>query len=226
MLTYTSSILFSHFCSSSPRAWACYGSSNSFLYNWWHIGLWQEWSSILFFHFFSESKYSGKLQIWTCYYLVSIQLFDNFKVFSIFLNLWIVLHQHVVFNFNHLKKHDVHTYSFFWLQKEFPEQWALACGEILRVLTHYNRPIYKTEVQNSEIERSSSGSQATTSDAHEGEACQSMVQEHDRKPLRPLTPWITDILLAAPLGIRSDYFRWCAAHFFFFCFTVESLKSR
>ncbi|XP_039143657.1 protein GIGANTEA isoform X1 [Dioscorea cayenensis subsp. rotundata] len=93
--------------------------------------------------------------------------------------------------------------------KEFPEQWALACGEILRVLTHYNRPIYKTEVQNSEIERSSSGSQATTSDAHEGEACQSMVQEHDRKPLRPLTPWITDILLAAPLGIRSDYFRWC-----------------
>ncbi|KAJ0960372.1 hypothetical protein J5N97_001789 [Dioscorea zingiberensis] len=82
--------------------------------------------------------------------------------------------------------------------KEFSEQWALACGEILRVLTHYNRPIYKTEVQNNEIERSSSG---TTMD--------SMVQEHDRKPLRPLSPWITDILLAAPLGIRSDYFRWC-----------------
>ncbi|PWS21464.1 hypothetical protein DKP78_23440, partial [Enterococcus faecium] len=33
--------------------------------------------------------------------------------------------------------------------------------------------------------------------------------EPDRKPLRPLSPWITDILLAAPLGIRSDYFRWC-----------------
>ncbi|KAJ0959914.1 hypothetical protein J5N97_000315 [Dioscorea zingiberensis] len=93
--------------------------------------------------------------------------------------------------------------------KEFSEQWALACGEILRVLTHYNRPIYKTEVQNNEIERSSSGSQATTSKANEGKACRSMVQEHDRKPLRPLSPWITDILLAAPLGIRSDYFRWC-----------------
>ncbi|XP_077245767.1 protein GIGANTEA-like isoform X2 [Tasmannia lanceolata] len=94
-------------------------------------------------------------------------------------------------------------------EKEYSEQWAQACGEILRVLTHYNRPIYKAEHQNSETERSSSGSHATTSDSREGEACQSVLQENERKPLRPLSPWITDILLAAPLGITSDYFRWC-----------------
>lgn len=94
-------------------------------------------------------------------------------------------------------------------EKEYSEQWALACGEILRVLTHYNRPIYKVEHQSSETERSSSGNHATKSDSIEGEACQSPMQEHERKPLRPLSPWITDILLAAPLGIRSDYFRWC-----------------
>ncbi|CAI9294804.1 unnamed protein product [Lactuca saligna] len=32
---------------------------------------------------------------------------------------------------------------------------------------------------------------------------------HQRKPLKPLSPWITDLLLAAPLGIRRDYFHWC-----------------
>lgn len=93
------------------------------------------------------------------------------------------------------------------MQKEYSQQWALACGEILRVLTHYNRPIYKTENQYIDDE-SSSGSQASTSNCREGKACESALQEQDRKPLRPLTPWITDILIAAPLGIRSDYFRW------------------
>ncbi|XP_068647423.1 protein GIGANTEA-like isoform X2 [Aristolochia californica] len=92
---------------------------------------------------------------------------------------------------------------------EYSEQWALACGEILRVLTHYNRPIYKIENQNTENERSNSGSEATTSTSSKAEARHSVAQEHERRPLRPLTPWITDILLAAPLGIRSDYFRWC-----------------
>ncbi|KAF6148298.1 hypothetical protein GIB67_003719 [Kingdonia uniflora] len=91
---------------------------------------------------------------------------------------------------------------------EYSEQWALACGEILRVLTHYNRPIYKSDHQSSEAERSSSGSHATTSRSSEGEACPSPVQK-ERRPLRPLSLWITDILLVAPLGIRSDYFRWC-----------------
>lgn len=93
--------------------------------------------------------------------------------------------------------------------KDYSEQWALACGEILRVLTHYNRPIYKSEHHNVEAERSSSGNHATTSESREGEVCHSPYQENERKPLRPLTPWITDVLLSAPLGIRSDYFRWC-----------------
>ncbi|XP_043722417.1 protein GIGANTEA [Telopea speciosissima] len=91
----------------------------------------------------------------------------------------------------------------------YSEQWALACGEILRVLTHYNRPIYKVENQNSEAERSSSGSHATTSNSSGREASYSSLQQHEKKPIRPLSPWIADILLAAPLGIRSDYFRWC-----------------
>ncbi|XP_058074830.1 protein GIGANTEA-like isoform X2 [Magnolia sinica] len=95
-------------------------------------------------------------------------------------------------------------------EREYSEQWALACGEILRVLTHYNRPIYKVECQSSETDRSSSGDHATTSDSQGEEGCQSPLQERERKPLRPLSPWITDILLAAPLGIRSDYFRWCS----------------
>ncbi|XP_043697114.1 protein GIGANTEA-like [Telopea speciosissima] len=94
-------------------------------------------------------------------------------------------------------------------ENDCSEQWALACGEILRVLTHYNRPVYKAENQNSEAERSSSGSYATTSTSSEKEACNSSSQQHEKKPIRPLSPWITDILLAAPLGIRSDYFRWC-----------------
>lgn len=93
------------------------------------------------------------------------------------------------------------------MQKEYSEQWALACGEILRVLTHYNRPIHKVEHHNVEYERSNSDNRATTSKSKQEEANHPLQQE-DRKPLRPLSPWITDILLAAPLGIRSDYFRW------------------
>lgn len=93
------------------------------------------------------------------------------------------------------------------MQKEYSEQWALACGEILRVLTHYNRPIHKVEPCNSQIERSNSGNHASTSKISKTEANHTLQQE-DRKQLRPLSAWITDILLAAPLGIRSDYFRW------------------
>lgn len=93
------------------------------------------------------------------------------------------------------------------LQNEYSEQWALACGEILRILTHYNRPVYKVENNDSEGDRSSSGSHVSTSKNANGEPSFCSAQ-HDRKPLRPLSPWITDILLAAPLGIRSDYFRW------------------
>ncbi|KAF2297513.1 hypothetical protein GH714_024870 [Hevea brasiliensis] len=92
----------------------------------------------------------------------------------------------------------------------YSEQWALACGEILRILTHYNRPIYKVEQQNSEIERSNGGNHATSSGSIDGESCPMPSVQQERKPLRPLSPWITDILLAAPLGIRSDYFRWCS----------------
>ncbi|KAJ6816562.1 protein GIGANTEA-like [Iris pallida] len=111
-------------------------------------------------------------------------------------------------------KHDPPFCSFISLfsqdtEKEYSEQWALACGEILRVLTHYNRPIFKVEHHSNEVERSTSGNHATTSDSRHGETSRSLLQENDRKPLRPLSPWITDILIAAPLGIRSDYFRWC-----------------
>ncbi|KAF8411594.1 hypothetical protein HHK36_004151 [Tetracentron sinense] len=94
------------------------------------------------------------------------------------------------------------------LEPEYSEQWALACGEILRILTHYNRPVYKVEHQNNEADRSSSGSHATTSNSKDRESCHSPLMQHERKPLRPLSPWITDILLTAPLGIRSNYFRW------------------
>lgn len=98
-----------------------------------------------------------------------------------------------------------------FLQNEYSEQWALACGEILRILTHYNRPICKTELPNSEADRSNSSSQATTSESADGESSFHIPSvRQERKPLRPLSPWITDILLAAPLGIRSDYFRWWA----------------
>ena len=99
--------------------------------------------------------------------------------------------------------------AFFFSQNEYSEQWALACGEILRILTHYNRPICKMEPQNSETDRSNSNSQATTSESIDGEPSFHIpLMQQERKPLRPLSPWITDILLAAPLGIRSDYFRW------------------
>ncbi|XP_038898097.1 protein GIGANTEA-like isoform X2 [Benincasa hispida] len=102
-------------------------------------------------------------------------------------------------------------------ENDYSEQWALACGEILRILTHYNRPIYKMERKNGETgrsnngetERSNSGSLATTSNSDDGELV-GVPQQQERKPVRPLSPWITDILLAAPLGIRSDYFRWCS----------------
>ncbi|KAJ8770099.1 hypothetical protein K2173_011181 [Erythroxylum novogranatense] len=93
-------------------------------------------------------------------------------------------------------------------QNEYSEQWALACGEILRILTHYNRPIYKMEQQNGEMERRISSSSSGGSTDVESSCIPQSQQE--RKPFRPLSPWITDILLAAPLGIRSDYFRWCS----------------
>ncbi|KAG7016401.1 Protein GIGANTEA, partial [Cucurbita argyrosperma subsp. argyrosperma] len=94
-------------------------------------------------------------------------------------------------------------------EHDYSEQWALACGEILRILTHYNRPIYKTEQQNMEGERSGCDTDTTTSDSSNLAPSQTPSNQ-ERKPLRPLSPWITDILLAAPLGIRSDYFRWCS----------------
>nr|AVR59272.1 gi [Stellera chamaejasme] len=96
-------------------------------------------------------------------------------------------------------------------ETEYSEQWALACGEILRILTHYNRPVYKVEPLNSETDRSATSSCATTSYSVNGKSsCDAPFMQQERKPLRPLSPWITDILLAAPLGIRSDYFRWCS----------------
>ncbi|KAL2471680.1 Protein GIGANTEA [Abeliophyllum distichum] len=93
-------------------------------------------------------------------------------------------------------------------ENEYSEQWALACGEILRILTHYNRPIYNIEHQDNEADRSSSGTHASTSKLMDGEPSLPSIQQ-ERKTTRPLSPWITDILLAAPLEIRSDYFRWC-----------------
>ncbi|GFP78979.1 protein gigantea [Phtheirospermum japonicum] len=93
-------------------------------------------------------------------------------------------------------------------KNEYSEQWALACGEILRILTHYNRPIFKRERQENDADRISSGTHASTSKSTDVEPSLPPTQL-ERKPQRPLSPWITDILLAAPLGIRSDYFRWC-----------------
>ncbi|XP_019413815.1 PREDICTED: protein GIGANTEA-like isoform X2 [Lupinus angustifolius] len=95
-------------------------------------------------------------------------------------------------------------------ENDYSEQWALACGEILRILTHYNRPIYKMERQYCETETSIAESHATTSEFLERESGHNSLMQQDKKPIRPLTPWITDILLAAPLGIKSDYFRWCS----------------
>ncbi|XP_020535511.1 protein GIGANTEA isoform X2 [Jatropha curcas] len=60
------------------------------------------------------------------------------------------------------------------------------------------------------MERKNDGNYATSSGSVDGEACHAPSVQQERKPLRPLSPWITDILLAAPLGIRSDYFRWCS----------------
>eukprot|EP00252_Welwitschia_mirabilis_P005526 TRINITY_DN1599_c0_g1_i14.p1 TRINITY_DN1599_c0_g1~~TRINITY_DN1599_c0_g1_i14.p1 ORF type:complete len:973 (+),score=195.39 TRINITY_DN1599_c0_g1_i14:514-3432(+) len=96
-------------------------------------------------------------------------------------------------------------------ERGYSEQWALACGEILRVLTHYNRPVYKAErSHNQEKERRVSGTSASTSNCSKKSiTSHSVGQDCEKRPLRLLTPWITDILLAAPLGIRSDYFRWC-----------------
>lgn len=90
------------------------------------------------------------------------------------------------------------------LQKDISEQWALACGEILRVLTHYNRPISKAECCRSVgTSTDISGCEASSSNAPQTH------QDLERKTLtRLLTPWITDCLLAAPLGVKSDYFRW------------------
>ncbi|XP_022850240.1 protein GIGANTEA-like isoform X3 [Olea europaea var. sylvestris] len=93
-------------------------------------------------------------------------------------------------------------------ENEYSEQWALACGEILRILTHYNRPLHKIEYPNNEADRSSTGIHASTSKSTDAEPSLPFSQQ-EKKPLRPLSPWITDILLAAPVGIRSDYFRWC-----------------
>lgn len=101
------------------------------------------------------------------------------------------------------------------MQNEYSEQWALACGEILRILTHYNRPIFKVDQ-----DRSVSGSQASTSKSPDDQTSSPAVQ-NEVKPLRPLSPWITDILLAAPLGIRSDYFRWYGVfHIFIYNYVI------
>lgn len=64
------------------------------------------------------------------------------------------------------------------------------------------------ERQSGVSERSSSGSHATTSEPIDGKAAHNALAQQEKKPIRPLSPWITDILLAAPVGIRSDYFRW------------------
>ncbi|CAL0328559.1 unnamed protein product [Lupinus luteus] len=95
-------------------------------------------------------------------------------------------------------------------ENDYSEQWALACGEILRILTHYNRPIYKTKRKYCETETSIDESHGTTSEFLGRESGHNALMQQDKKPIRPLTPWITDILLAAPLGIKSDYFRWCS----------------
>ncbi|KNA23068.1 hypothetical protein SOVF_027320 [Spinacia oleracea] len=94
-------------------------------------------------------------------------------------------------------------------ENEYSEQWALACGEILRILTHYNRPIYKVERKQSSEDCSGSMNHATCSKASGAKPSHSSSVQSEKRPSRPLSPWITDILLAAPLGIKSDYFRWC-----------------
>ncbi|KAK4742202.1 hypothetical protein SAY87_000203 [Trapa incisa] len=86
---------------------------------------------------------------------------------------------------------------------EYSEQWALACGEILRILTLYNRPMYKNQNLSHELERRNSSNGASMS-----KVVSDPIGQPERKPIRPLSPWVTDILLAAPRGIRSDYFQW------------------
>lgn len=103
--------------------------------------------------------------------------------------------------------HFMLIFLLFQSQNDYSEQWALACGEILRILTHYNRPVYKAEPK-IETDRSTSGKHATSSDSTDKVCGSSSPGQQERKPIRPLSPWITDILLAAPLGVRSDYFRW------------------
>ncbi|CAM6083592.1 unnamed protein product [Calypogeia fissa] len=93
-------------------------------------------------------------------------------------------------------------------EREFSEQWALACGEILRVLTHYNRPTFKTD----NGQPFSSLASPSTNGEGSGKATQedSALGNRGRKsPDRLLTRWITDSLLAASPPIRNDYFRWC-----------------
>ncbi|XP_031251690.1 protein GIGANTEA isoform X2 [Pistacia vera] len=153
--------------------------------------------------FFFQLFHVSLMERW-CMIVVLLHLLLSFLSSVLAVREWKILHN--------LKRNSIvviHTITSF-LQNEYSEQWALACGEILRILTHYNRPIYNLEQQNSETERSNSGSLATTSDSRDGESAHVPLMLHDRKPLRPLSPWITDILLAAPLGIRSDYFRWCS----------------
>lgn len=41
-----------------------------------------------------------------------------------------------------------------------------------------------------------------------GESTSSPSTQNEVKPSGRLSPWFTDILLGAPLGIRSDYFCW------------------
>lgn len=93
-------------------------------------------------------------------------------------------------------------------ENDYSEQWALACGEILRILTHYNRPIYKVERQKNDEDGTRGGNHGTSSNGGGAESSHSCAQS-EKRPSRPLSPWITDILLVAPLGIKSDYFRWC-----------------
>lgn len=68
--------------------------------------------------------------------------------------------------------------------------------------------MYKSERQYCDTERSSGESHTMTNDSEDGESSHNSFMQQEKKPIRPLSPWITDILLAAPLGIRSDYFRW------------------
>ncbi|KAL2651856.1 hypothetical protein R1flu_019984 [Riccia fluitans] len=89
-------------------------------------------------------------------------------------------------------------------EEALTEQWALACGEILRVLTHYNRPTFKDDTGDPSSSSSSEGSGKPSQDR----SCRDDRERRSRTRL--LTPWIVDCLLAAPASIRSDYFQWCA----------------